>query len=87
MSGQQATGFSWWTSAAKARALGCTHHARLMGIVPGFFAPETGLWCPRSDLLFPLEEAVCWLWATLRQMRGEEPDFAFRLGPEINADA
>jgi hypothetical protein len=72
-----------WMTARRAKALGCTHYAWFMGLVPGFFDPVSCLWVSRSDLLIPVEEALAWMWATMRRLRGEEPDFAFRLGREI----
>ena len=77
------TGFQFWITADQAKQLGCTHHARMFGIIPGFFSPEMGLWVSRSDLLNPIEDALSWLWVTIRQLRGEEPDFGFRLTGEI----
>ena len=77
--------FMWWCSAHRARRyFGCTHHARYMGIIPGFIEPESGLWVSRSDLLNPVEDAVTYLWVWTRQMRGEEPDFMFAIGREIS---
>ena len=73
-----------WVTSSMAREYGCTHKARIFGIVPGFIEPETALWVSRSDLLAPIEGALAFFWATLRQMRGEEPDFMFEVGPEIN---
>lgn len=72
--------FQLLITAARARALGCTHHARFMGLIPGFFEPETSLWVSRSDLLNPIEDALAFLWVTLRELRGEEPDFMFAVG-------
>ena len=77
------TGFQFWITADQAKALGCTHHARMFGIIPGFFNPEMALWVSRSDLLNPIEDALSWLWVTIRQLRGEEPDFGFCLTGEI----
>jgi hypothetical protein len=69
-----------WISASEARELGCTHRARFLGIVPGFFDPETALWVPRSDLLNPLEDLLSHIWAIMHQIRGEEPEFFFAVG-------
>ena len=74
---------SIWTSAAKAKQLGCTHHARFMGIIPGFFGIDTDVWVSRSDLLNPLESLLVFIWVSMRQMRGEEPDFMFEIMGEI----
>lgn len=73
----------WWCSASVALSLGCTHHARFLGIIPGFYNPDTALWVSRSDLLNPVEDALMWCWATLRRLRGEDPDFMFALGKPI----
>jgi len=76
-----------WTTAAEARALGCTHHARIFGIIPGFYSVPENIWVPRSDLLNPVEDALAFIWTTMRQMRGDEPDFMFSLGREIKGGA
>lgn len=72
--------FQLFVTAARARALGCTHHAWFMGLIPGFFDPDTSLWVSRSDVLNPIEDALVFLWVTLRELRGEEPDFMFSIG-------
>lgn len=73
----------FWVSSAKAKSYGCTHRARFMGIIPGFFSEQDGLWVSRSDLLIPLEAALSFIWATMREFRGEEPDFMFEVGEPI----
>lgn len=73
----------FWVSTDLARGFGCTHRAKFMGIIPGFFNPQTSLWVSRSDLLNPLEDALAWVWANMRIMRGEEPDFMFSVGRPI----
>jgi hypothetical protein len=72
-----------WMTAARARELGCTHHARIFGLIPGFWSDEQSLWVSRSDLLNPVEDALAWLWMLTRAMRGEEPDFMLAVGREI----
>jgi hypothetical protein len=72
-----------WVSKAKAKELGCTHHALFMGIIPGFYGDADGLWVSRSDLLNPLESLLVFLWTSLRVIRGEEPDFMFMVSREI----
>ncbi len=72
-----------WVSAKHAKEFGCTHHAKFMGLIPGFFSEENGLWVSRSDLLNPIEDALAFIWAAMRQMRGEEPDFMFAIGKPI----
>jgi hypothetical protein len=80
---EDAPRFQFWISARRAAEIGCTHHARFMGIIPGFFAPSTALWVSRSDLLNPVEDALAWLWATMQHIRGDEPSFMFSVGKEI----
>jgi hypothetical protein len=75
--------FAWWRSPAQARALGCTHHARLFGLVPGFIEPVSALWVPRADWLNPVEDLLTALWVGTRLLRGEEPDFMIAVGAEI----
>ena len=69
-------------TAKKAKAFGCTHRARFMGIVPGYVSDD-GLWVPVSDLLAPVEDLLSFIWCSMRQMRGEEPDFMFVVGKKI----
>lgn len=83
MSENLLTGFQWWVSTEKARSIGCTHRARFMGLVPGFINPETNLWVARSDLLNWLSDALAFVWVFMRELRGEEPDFMFVVGPRI----
>jgi hypothetical protein len=72
-----------WVTSRQARELGCTHHALYMGLIPGFFREKDALWVPRSDLLYPFEWAVTWIWQAMRAMRGEDGDFMFDIGKEI----
>lgn len=77
--------FQFWVSGQKAKDLGCTHHARMFGIVPGFVTLEDiPMWVSRSDLLNPIEDVLGFLWVSLRQMRGEDPDIAISIGREIH---
>lgn len=75
--------FTIWMTAARAKEIGCTHRGRFMGIIPGFIDPDRVLWVSRSDLLNPIEDLLAVIWATMRELRGEEPDFMFEVGAEI----
>ena len=75
--------FSLWTTPAKAAALGCTHRARFLGVIPGFMNLDDGLWVSRSDALAPVEDALARVWCIMRELRGEEPDFMFAVGRPI----
>jgi len=77
--------FALWVSAAEAKEIGCTHHARMFGIVPGFFGEIDGipLWVARSDVFVWVEDAISTLAAFIRQSQGEEPLFMFKVGREI----
>lgn len=72
-----------WISAKAAKEMGCTHRARFMGIIPGFYGESESLWVSRSDLLNPIEDFLAFIWTSMRAMRGEEPDFMFEIGEEI----
>lgn len=72
-----------WMTSQKAHSLGCTHHGRFLGLVPGFIEPGQALWISRSDLLVPVEEVLSFIWVTMRRLRGEEPDFMFSVGRPI----
>lgn len=63
-----------YNSPSKARSLGCTHRARVFGIVPGYFDIDRHLWVPLSDLLNPVEDLLSFIWVTMRRLRNEEPD-------------
>lgn len=76
--------FSLYTSAAAAREMGCTHHAMMWNIIPGYFGEDAGVWCPVSDLLAPVEDVVTWVMCSIQEMRGLDPQFGFRLGAEID---
>lgn len=79
------TGFSFWNSATKARAIGFTHRARVFGIVPGFLKDPYGecCWMNRSDLLNPIEDLLSFFWVNMRIARGDEPDFGFMILGEL----
>lgn len=72
-----------WVSKAKAKELGCTHHALFMGVIPGFYGENDNLWVSRSDLLNPIEILLVFLWATFQEIRGEEPNFMFAVSRPI----
>lgn len=71
--------FRIFTTTAEAKSLGCTHHAREFGLIPGYYGMETGVWVLKSDLLIPLEWIAETLWWILRDMRGEDRDYGFDL--------
>lgn len=75
-----------WTSARRARELGCTHHARFLGIIPGFFDPGQALWVARSDLLAPLEDVLSVIWAACCEAHGEESEFMLTIGRPIEGE-
>lgn len=82
--------FAIWTSAADARAMGATHHARLAGIVPGFHGDDPrradgAIWIPRSDALNWVEDVVSLVGAAVCESKGIDPTFAFRIGRPIDA--
>ena len=72
-----------WITARQAREIGCTHYAWHTGLIPGFLNPTTGDWASRSDLLNPIEDALCWLWVNSLLLCGRAPHFRFVLGREI----
>ena len=78
-------GFKFWVKPEEAAGHGCTHHARFMGIIPGFLDPAGGLWISRSDLLNPVEDFLCFIWVNMRLLRGEEPDFMWEVRHPIEA--
>ena len=73
--------FSIWTTATEAESYGCTHYARLFGIVPGFCGEIDGvtLWVPRSDALNWLEDVLSFLAAIINQSNGDDPVFSFMI--------
>lgn len=77
--------FCIWMSKAEAASYGATHSARIFGIIPGFYGMDNNLWISRSDLLNPLEDLLAFIWAAIREMRGEEPDAMFDVGEDIRA--
>lgn len=76
--------FCIWMSAKEAASYGATHHARIFGIIPGFFGVDDSIWIGRSDILNPIEGLLGFIWISMRRMRGEEPDFMFSLGPALS---
>jgi hypothetical protein len=75
--------FMWWCTAKRAKEFGATHYAWSLGIVPGFFNPETNLWVSRADWLNPVEDLLIALWRIAAWVKGAEPQFMFALGKEI----
>lgn len=76
----------FWVSEAQAREMGCTHKARIFGIIPGFWNDDMHSWVSRSDILNPVEDALGWLWsAAWSAMHGdEEMETMFSLGARID---
>lgn len=74
---------SIWMGAKEAASYGATHHARLFGIVPGFYGEGSNIWIGRSDLLNPFEDVLAFVWSAMRAIRGEEPDFMFEVGKPL----
>lgn len=72
-----------WISAKAAKEMGCTHRARYLGVIPGFYGPDRNLWVSRSDLLNPIEDLLSFIWVWLREWRGEDPDFMFEVGAAL----
>lgn len=77
--------FVLWVSPADALSIGCTHHALLFGIIPGFAAvePDGVLWVSRSDAFAWIEDALCVLAGVIRSTEGEDPVFALKFGEPI----
>lgn len=75
----------WWITERRAREMGCTHKARSLGIIPGFYGEDASLWVSRSDLLNPVEDALTWLWVQAWMLfRDDEPQFMFQVGRRID---
>ena len=72
-----------WCSSLEAAGYGATHHARFMGIVPGFYNQDQSLWVPRSDLLNWLEDLLSHIGAFVQQSSGDDPVFMFKVGKPI----
>lgn len=80
------SGFTLWVSKRKAAEYGCTHHARIFGMIPGFVGDietDCPMWVSRSDLLNPVEDAIGFLWSFIQATRGDEPSSGFRVGKPI----
>ncbi len=75
--------FAIWTSAAEAKALGCTRHARMWGVIPGFYGEAESLWIPRSDCFNWFEDLIMTFVALGAAWRDEEPVFGFEIREEI----
>lgn len=79
--------FLIWCSAAEAKAIGCTHTARMWGIIPGFSSgpddPDM-LWVSRSDALNWVEDLLSRIAAMVAESRGDDPIFAFKIGGPIS---
>lgn len=78
--------FTLWMTAQRAAGLGCTNHAKIWGIIPGFSgtAPDGSfLWIARSDLLYPLEDFLNMVGNRIAASRGEDMAFGFQIGPQI----
>ena len=75
----------FWRSASTARSYGCTHRARMYGVLPGFFNPENNLWVSRSDLLNPIEDLINWGFGVFLFLSNQDhPGFPFSIREEIN---
>jgi hypothetical protein len=78
--------FAWWVSPRKAYDLGCTHHARIFGVVPGFVGLDDKgvyLWVSRGDWLNPIEDACGFLFNALADISGAVEISPFVVGKEI----
>lgn len=74
----------WWVSAEAAKKMGCTHYARLHGLIPGFCTvDDIPMWVSRSDLLNPIEDAISALWIATQRFLGIEESWSFSVGREI----
>lgn len=75
--------FRIWTTSAKAKSIGCTHRARLFGVIPGYYGMASGLWVPKSDVLLPVEWVFERMWWLILDICGDERDFSFQLRGRI----
>lgn len=75
--------FEWWRSKDYAAQLGCTNHARLFGLVPGFWSDTDHMWVSRSDALNWLEDLLGAINGAIWSMRGEDAQFAIAVGRPI----
>lgn len=77
-----------WVTNQQALNNGCTHHARLMGVIPGFINENSQhgglLWISRSDLFNWLEDLLQYFYATMCSIKGIEPHFMFSIGDDIS---
>lgn len=77
---------NWFVTEAQAVKLGCTHRARLHGIIPGFVGDvesDGPIWVSRSDLLNPIEDFLSFMWMLACNVTGREEMWGFALGDEI----
>jgi hypothetical protein len=75
---------NWFVTSNDAREMGFTHHAWLLGIVPGFVVDDGGLvWCSRSDILNPVEDFLMWIWVNMQEAKGIAPSFSFKVGKAL----
>lgn len=75
--------FEWWRSSEYAANLGCTNHARMFRIIPGFWSNDSNLWVSRSDAFNWLEDLLVWINEAIWAQRGEDPQFMFYIGKPI----
>jgi hypothetical protein len=78
--------FAWWISPRRALDLGCTHHARIFGIVPGFVGLDDGggyIWVSRGDWLNLIEDACSHVFNTFAALSGADEISPFVIGREI----
>lgn len=72
--------FALWMSADEAKSYGCTHYARMWGIIPGFWGDENSMWVSRSDLLNLVEDGLAYVAAFIAP---DDTGFMLRVGKEI----
>lgn len=72
-----------WVTEKEAVENGCTHSAYMYFFVPGYFGVKNNVWIPKSDLLYPVQLLLEFLWNSAREFRNEMPDFVFKLGRRI----
>ena len=72
-----------WRNAETAKSYGCTHKARIFGVIPGFFNPETRMWVSRSDLLNPVEDLFGMIYQFVAMASGVVDADPFVVGSEI----
>lgn len=69
-----------WNTKTYAKSLGLTHHARYMGVLPGFYRERDSAWLLMSDILLPLQAIMELSWVLLYRLSGEEPRFMWAVG-------